>query len=154
MAGPDPLDHSPAIEAARNFLTVAWEGPAPTDAALSAALDRLLTAYHAAPGAAPSDSDREAPGRDYPSLYKEVAARFPDYGLYPVADPMGQPNEAVMMADAIDDLADLTSDMREVVWFVENLGTDDAYRAFRLHFPHWGRHARELSLYLHARQFG
>jgi hypothetical protein len=59
-----------------------------------------------------------------------------------------------MMGDAIDDLADLTLDMREVVWLAEHVGLDDAHWSFRLHYFHWGRHARELALYLHSRQFG
>lgn len=56
-----------------------------------------------------------------------------------------------MVGDAIDDLADLTLDMREVVWLADHVGVDDAHWSYRLHFFHWGRHARELSLYLHAR---
>ncbi|HET6941361.1 MAG TPA: hypothetical protein VFH89_04275 [Sphingomicrobium sp.] len=59
-----------------------------------------------------------------------------------------------MVGDAVDDLTDITQDMRAVVWFADNVGRDDAHWAFRLFFFHWGRHARELSLYLHARRFG
>ena len=55
------------------------------------------------------------------------------------------------MGDAINDLADLTLDMREVCWLAEHAGVDDAHWSFRLHFFHWGLHARELSFYLHAR---
>lgn len=59
-----------------------------------------------------------------------------------------------MVADAIDDLADLTLDMREVLWFADHFSLNDAHFAFRLHFFHWGQHARELSLYLCGRLFG
>jgi hypothetical protein len=41
-----------------------------------------------------------------------------------------------------------------VVWRSANLGVDDAHWCYRLHYFHWGRHMRELALYLHARQFG
>lgn len=144
---------SPAIDAARHFLAVVWDGQMPSDETLQEALDRLLAAYHLTPDAGPSDSELEAPRQDGPSLYKEVAARFPDYGLYPVADPVASLEDAAMMGDAIDDLADITLDIREVVWLADHLGVNDAHWSFRLLYFHWGRHARELSLYLHARQW-
>lgn len=122
-----------------------------SDEALLAALDLLVAAYHKTPEAGPSDADLEAPRQDGASLYKEVAERFPHYGLYPVADPAAPPESEAMVSDAIDDLMDLTLDMREVVWLADHLGVDDAHWSFRLLFFHWGRHARELSLYLHAR---
>lgn len=148
------MDRSPAIVAARHFLAVVWDETAPSDAALVAALDRLLVAYHDTPDAQPSDNEFAAPRQDGPSLHKELAGRFPDHGFYPVADPTASPEEPAMVGDAIDDLADLTLDMREVVWLAENVGVDDAHWSFRLHYFHWGQHARELALYLHARQFG
>lgn len=148
------MDISPAIAAAREFLAVVWDGPPPSDAALAAALDRLVVTYHATPDAAPSDSDLEAPRQDGATLHKELSARFPDYGFYPIADPAGLPGaEPPMVGDAIDDLADLTLDMREAVWLADHVSLDEAHWSFRLLFFHWGRHARELSLYLHARQW-
>ena len=147
------METSPSIEAATHFLDVVWKGEPPTDADLLAALDRLVMAYHGTPDAGPSDSDLEAPPHDRPALYREVASRFPDYGLYPVSDPTASFGEAGMTSDAIDDLTDLTSDMREVVWLAQNVGADDAHWSLRLLYFHWGRHARHLALYLHARQF-
>ena len=148
------MDKSPTVEAARQFLSIVWEGERPTDDAVLAALDRLVEAYHQTPDAGPSAAALEAPRSGGPTLYQKVAARFPDYGLYPVSDPTASPDDAAMMGDAIDDLADLTLDMREVVWLAEHIGPDDAHWSFRIHYFHWGRHARELALYLHARQFG
>lgn len=139
------MESSPAINAARHFLAVLWDGEAPSDEALLAALDRLVAAYHDTPDATPSDTDLEAPRQDGASLYKEVAERFPEYGPYTLHEG------AARMGDAVDDLADLTLDMREVVWLAENLGVEDAHCSFRLCFSHWGRHARKLSLYLHDR---
>jgi hypothetical protein len=150
------MDNSPTIEAARHFLQVVWDGNAPNDAALLAALDRLVAAYRDTPDVGPSESELEAPRLGGPPLYEELAKRFPDYGYYPVSDAAGSPGDeaAAMTGDAIDDLMDLTLDMREVVWLADHVGADDAHWSFRLLFFHWGRHARELSLYLHARQFG
>ena len=150
------MEKSITVEAARHFLSVVWDGDRPTDEALLAALDRLVAAYHDTPDDEASDTELEAPRAGGAPLYKEVAARFPDYGYYPVSDPAAPPRDedAAMTGDAIDDLIDLTSDMREVVWLADNVGAGDAHWSFRLLFFHWGRHARELSLYLHARQFG
>ena len=150
------MDQSPTVEAARQFLAVVWGGERPTDEALLAALDRVIDVYHHTPEAEPSDTKLEAPRSGGPALYQEVAIRFQNYGYYPISDPVGSPEnaEAAMVGDAIDDLADLTLDMRQVVWLAEHLGLDDAHWYYRLHYFHWGRHARELALYLHARLFG
>ncbi len=151
---PFSMEKSPAVEAARQFLSAVWEGELPTDEALLLALDRLVEAFHHVPDVGPSDTDVEAPRAGGAALYREVAARFPAHGLYPVSDPIASVDDAAGMGDAIDDLADLTLDMREVVWLADHVGLDDAHWSFRLHYFHWGRHARELALYLHARQFG
>lgn len=146
------MDQSHAVEAARRFLSVVWDGDVPGDEALLAALDQLVAAYHDTPEAGPV-TKLEAPRSEGPTLYEKVASRFTDYGPYPVSDPTASPEDAAMMGDAIDDLVDLTLDMREVVWLADHAGNEDAHWFFRLLFFHWGRHARELSLYLHSRQF-
>jgi hypothetical protein len=148
------VNQSPALQAAKHFLSLVWDGDRPTDEALLAALDALVAAYHITPHGDVSHPDVDAPRQEGPSLHAEVRSRFADFGYYPVADPVKTMDDALMMADAIDDLADLTLDMREVVWFAEHVGMDDAHFAFRLHFWHWGQHARELSLYLCSRLWG
>ena len=148
------MSSSPAIHAANHFLSIVWDGDRPDDETLLAALDNLVAAYHETPIGHVSDADVDAPRQEGASLYAEVASRFPAFGTYPVADPTKPMDNSLMVADAIDDLADLTSDMREVVWFAENVSLGDAHFAFRLHFFHWGQHARELSLYLCGRLFG
>lgn len=147
------MNSSPAIKAAEHFLSVVWDGDSPDEATLLAALDSLVAAYHLTPVGDVSDAHVDAPRQKGASLYAEVAARFPAYGIYPVADPTKSLDDALMAADAIDDLADLTLDMREVLWFAEHVSLNDAHFAFRLHFFHWGQHARELSLYLCGRLF-
>jgi hypothetical protein len=72
--------------------------------------------------------------------------------MYPVADPLGSISEDTTLGSAIDDIADVTRDLREVVWRDQYLGSDDAAWFFRLMHFHWARHARELGLYLQARQ--
>jgi hypothetical protein len=148
------MQSSPALQAANRFLGLVWEGDTPSDEALLAALDGLVASYHLTPEGDVSDPNVDAPRQEHTSVLAEVAARFPNYGFYPVADPTKTMDDALMMADAIDDLADLTRDMREVVWLAEHLGIDDAHWTFRLMFSHWGQHARELSLYLCGRIYG
>jgi hypothetical protein len=148
------MDQSLAVAAAHQFLSVVWDGERPSDESLLEVLDHLIEAYHHTPDAGPADGDLEPPRSGGPALYRQVATRFPDYGHYPVSNPTGSIEDGPMMGDAIDDLADLTLDMRDVVWRAEHLGPDDAQWQFRLLYFHWGRHARELALYLHARQFG
>ena len=143
-----------AAKIAHDFLSVVWEGNPPDDAELIAALDQLLFNSHRIPFANCAETELEPPDVDGPALFKEVSARFPALGSYPVADPTASIDDDKMLADAIDDIADITKDLREVIWRDENLGADDAAWCFRLMYFHWGRHARELSLYLHARQHG
>lgn len=142
-----------AADIASEFLAVLWDGEAPDDATLSRALDRLLARSHDVGGGHPAGSDDDPPEPDGP-LYREVGDRFPDYGMYPIADPIAAFDDDRMLADAIDDIIDLTRDLREVVWRDTHRGPDDAAWYFRLLFFHWAAHARGLSLYLHARQFG
>jgi hypothetical protein len=148
------MQSSPAIDAARHFIKVACDGPVPTDAQLSEALDRLVAAYHVTPDAAPSGNDLEAPRDSGPSHFRWVGERFADYGYYPLADPTDAPDAPSSTGDAVDDLGDIILEMREVVWLADNIGVDDAHWSFRLHFFHWGTHARDLLRYLHGRQFG
>ena len=58
-----------------------------------------------------------------------------------------------MLGDAIDDLTDITSTMRDVIWLADNASEVAAHQAFRSLYFHWGRHARELALLLHTRSF-
>ena len=122
----------------------------PTDAALAAALDRLITAYHDTPDVDPSNDGMDAPRGNGPAYFQEVGARFPNYGLYPLADPTA----AMGMGDAIDDLGDIILDMQEVIWLADHADKADALWLFRSQFYHWGTHARDLARYLHGRQFG
>jgi hypothetical protein len=68
-----------------------------------------------------------------------------------MADALVLEPTSAMVGNAIDDLTDISGDLREVLWRYETLGADDALWHFHFLFLiHWGQHARELSLYLHA----
>lgn len=145
----------PAIAAARRFIALATEGQPPGPAELSCALDELVVAVHALPRAEPDDPDADAPPPDQFALREQIAARFPNFGFYGVADPLAVPAGDALLGDAIDDLVDIVLDLREALWGFDNLGPNDGVWSLRFLFgAHWGRHARELSLYLHALQFG
>jgi hypothetical protein len=143
----------PTIARARSFLAVVTEGEPPSDEQLARSLDQLALAYHDCPQGSPADA--EPGGPDFLPKYSEVGARFPDFGYYASADPTTALDEKPTVGDAIDDLVDIVRDLREVSWRHDVLGADDAHWHFRFLFQiHWGRHLRDLSLYLHARQFG
>ena len=127
-------------------------GVRPEMAELARALDALACAFHEAPAGWPADTDREPP-----AFTADVAALqmiFPEFTWYPVADIAREFDQSVMLADLIDDLGDIWQDQQEFIWRYENLGEADAHWHFRLLFGgHWGRHLRQLSLYLHSLQF-
>jgi len=140
-----------ATAVAQSFLSVLWADNPPTDLELLVAVDRLLAAVHEVLPASPNDDEVELPERNWTAVYDEIAARFPTYGFYAVADPRTL-GEAPMTGDAIDDLADITNDLRQVLWHGERSGPDEAGWYFRFSYEtHWGRHAREFALFLHSR---
>jgi hypothetical protein len=146
---------SPIIQTAWRLLDLILQEEPPTDALLAQALDELALAYHETPQGAPAPGDQDPPARDSAALFAIIAARFPDYGAYPVIlDQLDLSHEKVGACDAIDDLVDIAGDLSEAVWRADHLGADDAHWFLHLLHFHWGRHMRELSLYLHARRFG
>jgi hypothetical protein len=146
------MKDSPTIAAVRRFLAIATEGDPPTMAELARALDELAMAYHESPEGEASGDESKAPERDYIKLREALAARFPDFGYYSVSDPTDELAETPpLLGDAIDDLADIIRDLEDVLWTFENVGPGDAHWDFRFSYTiHWGRHLRELALYLHA----
>lgn len=145
-------EDTPTIAVARRFSRLVLEGDPPPDATLARALDELALAYHDCPEGDPADEDGAPPVENYHERFNRLALRFQLYGHYPVADPLGAADQACMLGNAIDDLADITGDLDEVIWRFEHLGADDAHWHFRfLYEIHWGQHLRELSTYLYAR---
>lgn len=146
------MDDTPTIATVRDFLALVGSSEPPSDERLAEGLDQLATAYHFAPDGEPADDDRDPPEWNFKGRYAALAERFPQLGMYAVADPSEAINNEAMCGDAIDDLTDIESDLSEVVWRFENIGAEDAHWHFKLLFrSHWGRHLRELALYLHAK---
>ena len=144
---------SDALEISRRFIDLVLKDEHVSNALLVKALDELAFAYHFSPASEPSDDDIECPYDafdQYKDLYRRIGERFPELGYYAVADPSEVPAKEPMIGDAIDDLADIVNDLQQVLWRAENVSASDARWYYRMLFEiHWGRHLRELSLYLH-----
>ena len=122
-------------------------------AELAAQLDQLAQAYHDCPDGDVTDVDFDVPRRGN-ETHAIVRQRFPDFGLYAVADPLSPVDDEPLTASAIDDLGDIINDLFEAVDTYETLGPDDAHWIFRFSYQsHWGAHLRRLAVYLHFKQF-
>jgi hypothetical protein len=97
--------------------------------------------------------------KDYPDspeipdghFRKLVSKRFPNYGYYNCADIVTEAiNESpVVVGDAILDLEEIAGELHEVLWRWENNSADDALWYFDFSYnSHWGRHLRDLQLYV------
>jgi hypothetical protein len=146
------MKKSAAVIASRNFLDEVWTGEAPTVSRLIELLDRLLVSYHDTADVKAPYHELASPERDWKAVYDQTGKRFPDFGLYPITDPSEEGIGTLMMGDAIDDIADITSDLRETVWYAENHSNEYAETYFKEFYFHWGQHARELLLLLHRKQ--
>ena len=94
----------------------------------------------------------EAPTTEYDKVRSEVIKRFPSLGYYNVAEDVSKNVEKslIIIGDAIDDIADITGDLQEVMWRFNNTSHEDALWHYQNNFTyHWGRHMRDLQLYLH-----
>jgi hypothetical protein len=150
------MEDTPTIDAAKRFLKLLREGDTPSDEELARALDELALAYHEAPEGSPAENDREPPPRsiEHYKRYAQLGKRFASYGYYAVGDWTEPLSKQTVTADAIDDLADIEGDLEKVLWRYENIGADDAHWHFKFEYTiHWGRHLRQLSLYLFDRTY-
>lgn len=145
------------IDAVRAYLAILKEPPATTRAAVRAlarALDRLSCAYH---DTVPGFDEKAADPPDlaaYEEMRIAAVRAFPDFGFYAVVRPTEGVEAQPMFGDAIDDLADIASELIRVEWCWVNSGPVDATWQFRLGYrAHWGRHLHDLRGYVHARQF-
>jgi hypothetical protein len=145
------------ISAVEEFLSLLL-APPETDSTrlkkLAEALDKLACAYHKLPEGAAYSSEVPADLTSYGDMREAAARVFPEFGFYAVVPPEPNPDVAVLMGDAIDDLADIALEMKQVEWLWTNVESQDAERHFRFGYQiHWGRHLRELQSYVHALQF-
>lgn len=143
---------SDTVKAAQKFLNVVWTGTPPTDAELLEVVDELISAYHKTPPAQFTDMYKQPPDEDRNVIWKETGLRFPKLGFYSTIDPLKLGDQSALgTGDAIDDIADITREMRQVIWYAENVHIDDAHTCFRQMYAHWGWHARGLANNLFAR---
>ncbi|WP_010338153.1 DUF5063 domain-containing protein [Sphingobium yanoikuyae] len=138
------------IIAAQRFIDLVMNSESVSANLLARRLDELALSYHDTPLGNPDESDEQPPSEDRVG-YAEVGQRFPTFGYYGSADPNEVPGEA-QVGDAIDDIMDITNDLKEVLWRFYRFGPDDANWHFRfLYQVHWGEHLRDLARYLHSR---
>lgn len=137
----------------------AIEGELPAQeriARLELALDRLAVAVHFADYTFDEGDYPDAVTRDYADVREVVTRNFPNLGFYnnalDISDKLAETSLA--MGDSIDDICDIAGDLEEVRWCWENTSVDDALWHFEQSFnSHWGKHLRDLQLYLHATRF-
>ncbi len=121
---------------------------------LQACLDRLLAAVHTIGFTFDPTDYPDPPKEDSASVRARISKAYPSLGLYNVALDVSGEIGATKLAvgDAIDDLVDVTQDLYEVQWRFSNTSKEDALFHLQLGYrTHWGRHARDLSLYIHDR---
>lgn len=146
------MKKSSAVIASKDFLEEVWTGEPPTISRLIELLDRLLVSYHDTASADAPYYELDPPEKDWKAVYDQAGKRFGDLGFYPITDPSEEGVGTLMMGDAIDDIADITSDLRQTVWYADNHSNEYAEAYFRKLYFHWGQHARELLLLLHMKQ--
>jgi hypothetical protein len=145
----------PMLEAIRAYLDLLDNPPETKQArliALAEALDRLSIAYHQTPDVE-IESDRVSAPNDslsYREKHALLGPRFPELGSY-ASIVSGPPDKLDgVVGDAIDDLVDISGDLKAVLWLSENVGLNDAMWEFRLgYLIHWGQHLMALRSHIH-----
>jgi len=118
---------------------------------LSLVLDQLAFGYHYITYNFDNKEYPEAPEQDSKTLRQLIVTRFPNYGYYNSPDEFTSniAETKVVVGDAIDDILDITIELKDVMWCWQNTSIDDALWHFKNGFDtHWGLHLRELQLYL------
>ncbi len=124
--------------------------------ALEAVLDRLAACIHTVRFEFDGAEYPDPPSQDPTIAYQRVAKQFPSFGYYntplDISDKISETELAV--GDAISDIAEICGDLREIIWRFQNTSEADALFHFQLGYrSHWGRHLRELQLYVHDRHW-
>ena len=97
----------------------------------------------------------DPPTNEYSATRRAIEKRFVDYGYYNVPASMldATGETTCMVADAIDDLADTTNELRAVAWCYENTSEGDALWYFTHGFDwHWEAQLRGLQQCLLAQR--
>lgn len=92
----------------------------------------------------------DSPDVDYNAIRQTVAVNFPDFGYYYALSTFNPYEEPELhMGDAIDDLADIISDLLETKWRFDNNGENDALWFLELNFiSHFEQHIIDLLHYI------
>ena len=121
------------------------------------ALDRLALAYHFADFTFDEENYPDGPGTAYRATREIVSANFSELGYYNVAGEISDKiaEGEVNVGDAINDICDIAGDLEQVLWFWDHTSVDDALWHYRFGYDsHWGKHLRDLQLYLYAKEHG
>ena len=123
---------------------------------LACLLDDLARAGSAVARAIPDSAPELAPKDADPPIDRlALERRFPDFGMYATVQPLTPQGElcvdsAPTVGDAIDDLLDLSMELRDGCWIREHHGPHAEAETLAWSFRvHWGRHLRDLTSYLH-----
>ena len=95
--------------------------------------------------------------REYDDIREVVSRNFPDLGYYNTPMEISEKiaDSSLAIGDAIDDICDIARDLEEVLWCWEKTSADDALSHFNESFGyHWGKHLRDLQLYLYTNERG
>ncbi len=140
----------------RYLSLVRGENPEASESTLQLLLDRLALATHEL--LAESNSHPSA-GLDcgcYQEWHLRAKTAFPGLGCYnsvrPVSARVGA--ATLVVADAINDIADIAVDLEEVARCWDHDPTDGLWHLENTFRYHWGERLRSLQLYLKMRDFG
>jgi hypothetical protein len=119
-------------------------------------LDKIAFLIHEAKPEEEYEGD-EIPETDYMTLRKEVEGRFPNWGYYNSAKDVTQniAETSITVGDAIDDLTDIVSDLKAVLWCLDNENENNALWQLQDSYSgHWREHMFNLRLYAHCLRIG
>ncbi|WP_395373434.1 DUF5063 domain-containing protein [Marinicella sp. W31] len=94
----------------------------------------------------------DTPEKNYRLIREKVEKRFPTLGFYNTSEDVSENvgTSTIVVGDGIDDICDIVGDLKDVLWCFENTSINNALWHFQFGYrSHWGRHLRELQLYLH-----
>jgi hypothetical protein len=97
----------------------------------------------------------DPPETNYDSIRQMVEKHFKSYGYYNTPDEIekGLAETTILVGDAIDDIVDIYSEIKEVQWRFNKTSENDALWHFENNYLyHWGTHLRNLQGYAMYRQ--
>lgn len=102
------------------------------------------------------DGPTDPPRGDNGELRTRLSKRFPMLGFYHIPETVTTDfsRTGVHLGDAIDDILDITNELSDVVWLLEQERPREACWDFAFGYDHhWRYHARCLLWYLEMRRF-